>query len=138
MSDRIVQNVPDCGYITQVNIIFRIIHSLVDSNIYDVIFVCNKAKIPAVKSLLIQQNPYLKSLVINSSLSAPVVLNPVITEKAFNLILTYYGYGQVILTEENCIEILIASFFIDVIHLIKTTKLYINDIVIILGILKTK
>lgn len=85
---------------------------------------CNNTKIPAIKSLLMQQNPYLKSLVINSSLSTPVVLNPIITVKAFNMILTYYGYGQVILTEDNCIEILIASNFLDVVQLIKTTKMY--------------
>lgn len=88
------------------------------------LFVCNQTKIPAIKSLLMQQNPILKTLVINASLSTPIVLNPVITDKAFNMIITYYGYGQVILTEENCIEILIASYFLDVVQLIKTSKMY--------------
>lgn len=119
--------------------IYRFLQLYEKNNLYDVTFEINRTLIQANRSFLIIQNPVLKDILLkHTNLKEPIRLSSdfeFLSAEGFRLVLGYYGYERTMIRENNCTELLVASFYFKEKKLMKACtkfiKSHMNNIMLI-------
>lgn len=119
--------------------IYRLLQLYEKNNLFDVTFEINRTFIQGNRSYLIIQNPVLRDILLkHTNYKEPIQLGnefEYLSSEGFRLILGYYGYERTSIRDNNCTELLIASFYFQEKSLInactKFIKSHMNNAILI-------